>query len=728
MFSSGQKSAVRDHLKRVLVSSEFARSERAAAFLRFIVEQTLEEADDSLKERAIGIAVFDRAADWDPKLDTTVRTEARRVRQKLTDYYLSPAGEGEAVRIEVPRGAYVPNFRFHAPALEAPATSDPDKPVESTFQPTSDLPARRPPAFANWRILAWIPVLACFSIAVILVSNHARTSAQSQLFETVPFTTEYGHALSPGISPDGSQIAYVWDKGKGEYRIYLKAVASGPARRLTSAEATELDPAWSPDGKRIAFLRVADSGTDVVVRDIAEGTERTIGAIATQIGDWTGDPGPLIGNLGPAWTADQQDVIVSDGFPHTSSTGLVRIRVADGARQQLTTVQGSAHDFLPRISPDGNMLAFTRAISHGISDIYLLDMKTGQSRRLTNEARSVNGIAWSKEGNRLIFSSNREGPFQLWTMGVADGAIRKLNTDSTTAIDPQIVPKANWLAFVTTNQNWNIDRIKLAAGNAAEPERLIASSGRNHSAHYSPDGRHVAFVSDRSGAWEIWLCEAICAEPQKLTEFHGPWIGGLSWSPDSRQLAFDARPGRNSAIYRLSIANPSPQLVEQNAFEERMPSWSGDGKSLYFNSDRDGSVSIWKRDLATNAIRKISEGFTVREISPDGTVLVGHSDGTIWRVPAGSLVPFRIAGDVVADPVLAWTTVGDTLYYCVSTKGGAAQLMQYSGWNARVIGKIPVHSPPTSASIDVSPDGHTLLMTQVDQSSSGIYRRIGNIP
>ena len=127
-------------------------------------------------------------------------------------------------------------------------------------------------------------------------------------------------------------------------------------------------------------------------------------------------------------------------------------------------------------------------------------------------------------------------------------------------------------------------------------------------------------------------------------------------------------------------------------------------------------------------MKKIGAGFTAREIGADGTVLVGHSDGTIWRVPAGSLVPSRLSSDVVADPVLAWTTVGETLYYCTLAKNGAVQLMQYAGEHPRVIGKMSIHVPPTSASIDVSPDGHALLMTQVDQSSSEIYRRIGPIP
>ena len=733
MLTIEQKEAVCEHLRKVLASVEFARSERAAAFLRHVVVNALDDAAEPLKERAIGIAVFGRPHDWDPKLDTTVRTEARRVRRKLADFYSSAAAEGEFVRIDVPVGGYVPTLNVAPPSplhngaqavlFDSPELATVDGSIR--LLPTRHALQGVHPRHRNWtRVgLAFAAAAVCTVLVTILLSNHARTSAKGQQFETLPFTSEYGNAFDPSVSPDGSDIAYVWDRGGGEFRIYLKPVKGGPSRRLTNGSSSELDPAWSPDGKHIAFLRVKPTDTDVIVRDVADGAERIIGSISTQLGDWTGTPGPLLGNLGPSWTPDGQHVMVGDSPPHSISTGLFSIRISDGARQQLTTTAGSTRDFSPRVSPDGRVLAFVRAISHGISDIYLLDLEKHRLKQLTREAHSINGLTWFRGSNRLAFSSDREGAFQLWTVSPTDGVITKINSDSTTAMDPQSAQGLDWLAFVATSQNWNIDRIALENNSAMMASRFIASSGRNHSARYSPDGKHIAFVSDRSGAWEIWLCDLACSEPKMLTHFRGPWIGGLSWSPDSRNLAFDARLGRNSAIFKMSIGDREPTVIEENSFEERMPTWAADGKSLYFNSDRDGSISIWKRDLASGTVSKIGAGFAAREMGASGFLLVGHSDGTLWRIsPDGTNV--KLPTEVVANPVLAWTTHGERVYFCVPDSNIGVRVMEFGDQHVRLIADLVNGSPRTSASLDIAPDGRTLLITSVDHSSSNIYRRI----
>lgn len=101
--------AVIQHLERVLSSPGFARNERMSRFLRFLVERHIEGRDAELKESLIGMEVFGRIAGYDPKQDSIVRTEAARLRTRLTEYY---AGEGraDAIRIELPKGGYVPSF------------------------------------------------------------------------------------------------------------------------------------------------------------------------------------------------------------------------------------------------------------------------------------------------------------------------------------------------------------------------------------------------------------------------------------------------------------------------------------------------------------------------------------------------------------------------------------------------------------------------------------------
>jgi hypothetical protein len=105
-----ESQVARRHLERVLSSPGFGRNERLSRFLRFVVEQHLEGRDEELKESLIGIKVFDRAPGYDPKKDPIVRTEASRLRSRLSEYYLGE-GKVDPLVIELPKGGYVPLFR-----------------------------------------------------------------------------------------------------------------------------------------------------------------------------------------------------------------------------------------------------------------------------------------------------------------------------------------------------------------------------------------------------------------------------------------------------------------------------------------------------------------------------------------------------------------------------------------------------------------------------------------
>src|SRR5215467_6083954 len=102
--------AARLELERVLASPTFARNDRQSRFLRFIVERHLEGKDQELKESLVAVNVFGRSPDYDPKQDPIVRTEASRLRARLSEYYLGE-GKDDALVIELPRGGYVPVFR-----------------------------------------------------------------------------------------------------------------------------------------------------------------------------------------------------------------------------------------------------------------------------------------------------------------------------------------------------------------------------------------------------------------------------------------------------------------------------------------------------------------------------------------------------------------------------------------------------------------------------------------
>jgi TolB-like protein len=108
---------IREHLSAILTSEIFVRAERLSRFLRYVVERTLEGRGDEINEYSIGVEVYDRPTAFDPRVDSTVRVEAGRLRAKLREYY-EVEGKDSAIRIQLPKGSYSPSFREIAPWSE----------------------------------------------------------------------------------------------------------------------------------------------------------------------------------------------------------------------------------------------------------------------------------------------------------------------------------------------------------------------------------------------------------------------------------------------------------------------------------------------------------------------------------------------------------------------------------------------------------------------------------
>jgi TolB-like protein len=129
---------VRAALERVLASQTFANTGRLSRFLRFIVERTLDEGGDQLKEYLLGVEVFDRTDAFDPRLDSIVRVEARRLRARLDEYYLRE-GAADALVFRLPKGAYVPRFELRTTS-DASGADSAAGPVRATEDPAASAP------------------------------------------------------------------------------------------------------------------------------------------------------------------------------------------------------------------------------------------------------------------------------------------------------------------------------------------------------------------------------------------------------------------------------------------------------------------------------------------------------------------------------------------------------------------------------------------------------------
>ena len=202
---------VRHELARLLGSAVFANAGRMSRFLKFVVEKTLAGEGERLKEYVIGVEVFDRAADYDPRLDAIVRVEAARLRTKLAEYYAGE-GRGDAIVLSLPKGGYAPLIMPAKPPLVAPSDARSVAPVVVTA-PRVDPPRRHLPWRRGW--LPGVVLLGACALGVGAWAPWAAAPAVKLRVAVLPFTPDPGDAgvdsetaamrLTEGVRPSSSE-------------------------------------------------------------------------------------------------------------------------------------------------------------------------------------------------------------------------------------------------------------------------------------------------------------------------------------------------------------------------------------------------------------------------------------------------------------------------------------------------------------------------------------------
>lgn len=710
---------IRAAVARIAASKPFVQSRRMQQFLTFIVENTLAGDLDRLKETVVGIEVFDRQPGYDPKSDSVVRTEARRLRSKLEQYYATE-GAAETVIIRIDRGGYIPVFESGAErSLPLPASE-----VETRPEPT---PVAAPtasvqrPSRSRWRLslVAALGALLLLPLCWYVVSH----SAPRPPLRVVPLTGNAGSELNPALSPDGRQIAYAWRRDGGDFDIYVKLVDLGDPVRLTSNSGHDISPSWSPDGQRIAFLRAAPSRTEVIVVPALGGSERVVLTLRGDLDQWKPYGPQNGGKSGPVWLKDGKSLIVSNGWKD-EGYGLARVDL-NGTHTLLTEPASGEQDFCPSVSPDGRFIAFVRGIP-GAGDVHVVPVNGGSPRRLTHDHAVVSGVGWWNE-DTLLFGSTRGGNTGLWHVRLSgQEVVATPFAAGSGAESPAGSASSKLIAYVVSTERDSIWRRSLAA-TAPPPraERFIFSSRSDHSPRYSPDGTRIAFVSDRSGAWEIWMCLSDGSRATRLTSFGGVPVGSPRWSPDSRSLAFDATVGAHSAIWTLDVAGGgAPRQLKSMDCNNVIPNWSSDGQWVYFLAECKGVRNkLLKQNIASGEAILVAEetALDVTESADGRSLYFERPRRSLWRMPkeGGAATPVPELAD--ARPARNWDITPEGIFFARRTADASSLSLLRFGRPAIIdLGPMEGDTVDGTPSLTVSPDRRWLLYAQQDPRRGNI--------
>ena len=247
---------------------------------------------------------------------------------------------------------------------------------------------------------------------------------------------------------------------------------------------------------------------------------------------------PLAFDANPAWSPDGARI----AFESTvEGKRAVWVMQADGQGLRRLT-DGSGADTSPAWSPDGARIAFS-SDRDGNEEIYVVGVDGQGVRRITDNPAGDAYPSWSPDGTRLAFVSDRDGEPGIWTAGADGSNPTRLVPGRAATARPAWSPDGRTVAFASDRDGGNLDIFVAPAGPPGVASKLIASPAQDGEPAWSPDGSKLAFASDRDGAPEVYVAARDGSNPVRVTST--PRSFAPSWAPDGSKLAYinDPVPG-----------------------------------------------------------------------------------------------------------------------------------------------------------------------------------------
>jgi Tol biopolymer transport system component/imidazolonepropionase-like amidohydrolase len=563
-------------------------------------------------------------------------------------------------------------------------------------------------------------------LLILLPANKSLATTTDSLRVTV---TE-GTNMAAALSPDKTQIAMDL-----QGTIWTLPATGGTARPITDVLGDCRQPDWSPDGKRIAFHAFWDGRYHIwtVSKEGGKPQQLTTG---------------LYDDREPCWSPDGKRILFASD--RSGNYDIWQLTLADGKLTQLT--HDSGNDFNPAFSPDGAQIAFIsdRTDAPGV---YVMTPGSPEKIILPSTAKLA-GVSWQPDGSHLFYNvlnNTQSGlataalsdgktqmlteptedvfPFRAGWFGMddylytANGALKRRKIGSATAQTipfqaivalprntykrktydfdsqkpqpvmgikgPAVSPDGKQIAFAALGDLW------LLTKETKTPERITQGPAMEIEPTWSPDGKKLAYVSDRAGNMDVWIRDLQTGQDRMLVDM-GDDLHFPSWSPDGSKVAFYQSDARNAwgrstlysadVTYTADVTIPKTKKLHESVFVPSQASWSPDGKTIaisalhpYSSRYREGVSEVLLLSLDGKNDRYVTPapGHSLGTRSqngpvwsPDGTKMAYVLDGLLWVtdvLPDGTIqgAPRQLTTEQIDTPT--WTGDSKSLLFLATT-------------------------------------------------------------
>ncbi|HEY5851941.1 MAG TPA: winged helix-turn-helix domain-containing protein [Lysobacter sp.] len=490
------------------------------------------------------------------------------------------------------------------------APADPTEPLAPVPFPASSMPR------GNWSSIVAVVATVSVLVAALLgwalfrssdgtrngaaattpsISHGLRSERPYRLITSMP-----GFELSPTLSPDAGMVAYVAiPEGQRATSIMVQTTEQTQPRLLTRPPegADDSAPAWSPDGRWVAFIRIAGNVCSIrVVTPNARGEH--------EVGECDYRSPPTFD-----WTPDGNGLLFGGMPGDRGSLGLRLLDLDSGAWRALDYDHDPDDlDSTPRYSPDGKWIVFVRNAPLG--DFWRIPAGGGKTERLSRLRADMRGWDWLPSGQALLFSVMVDGNYRIFRLDTATGETRPMGLDD--AQSPVTATARRAMAFVQRRPFFGLYRVALAhqgQGSVHVVEPLFASTSSDVLPTIAPDGRQLAFVSDRSGSNGLWWGDL--TQPDTLRMMGGVRPGtryAPSWSGDStRMLVTGVDGGGLSVLQEVTPASGRVVRLELPEPDPLQARYTGDpNRLLVLSANDDGHPQLRLYDRSQKPWRSLA--------------------------------------------------------------------------------------------------------------------------
>ena len=597
----------------------------------------------------------------------------------------------------------------HRPAV---ASSLAQTPGAAGVAPSTDIVAAHPlhrgiPGRLR-PVIAAAAMLAVAAGAFAAFSGAGDTPAQMPSPQVSLVTSDPGAEKYPALSPDAALLAYAWRPDvTTRWDLAVRAGAAGRPLPLTSTvEADELLPAWSPDGRSIAYVRI-ESGQCTIERIAATGgASRRLAAcdaIAT-------------GSL--AWDRSGQSIVAA--LPSAQASGeprLHRIPAEGGAPTPITArPSGAGWELDPAVSPDGRWIAFRAGVPPDF-DVHVVAAEGGEARRLTHHGRIGEGLAWNPDGRSLLVSHMFGGDPCLQRLELSGGEGVPLGILS--ALRPY--PAGDQLSFQRQRLRVQMVSLSLDDEPGELPLPVAASTGSVRLFAAAPAGGRVAYLSDRGGTEQLWVESAdgdteVYPHPPHLR------ITSFDWSDDGDSLlAIWSGSGVDDALVVLELAtgNYRSTGLQRPLLREVV---HGESEDAVYAIARDGA-----RAVVTRFERKGDGSWSQQHSGLHAVDLlrVPGQAGVHAFTPANSGKVLQVGADLgsrelaVQSQLLSWAAdAAGRIWYLRAVDAHTAELrvMEPASGNERAVRRLDYPLAQRRPGLGIS-DGRVVVALLVEDST-----------